>query len=58
MANCLNCKKELGCSCKRRVASNGVSCCGSCITSIENNSVNKPNSVGVITSVTAVANLT
>jgi len=31
MANCLNCKAKLGCSCKKRVAADGKSCCVTCI---------------------------
>jgi hypothetical protein len=32
---CDNCKKILECGCQRRTASNGVSCCGSCIKQYE-----------------------
>jgi len=33
MSNCLNCKAYLSCDCKRRVASDGKSCCQLCIKS-------------------------
>ena len=32
---CANCKRSLGCSCERRMSSNGVSCCSACVNSIE-----------------------
>lgn len=32
---CLNCKKSLGCGCQKRVASNGVSACTTCIGTYE-----------------------
>ena len=32
---CPNCKKSHGCGCQKRVASNGVSVCSSCITTYE-----------------------
>ena len=35
MANCSNCKTKLGCSCKKRVSSNKISCCVNCIGAIE-----------------------
>lgn len=35
MATCLNCKRKLSCGCQKRKASNGVSCCASCITVYE-----------------------
>jgi hypothetical protein len=35
MANCLNCKRELSCSCKRRTASNGKSVCTYCLSTYE-----------------------
>lgn len=35
MSKCNNCGTKLGCSCKRRTASDGTSCCASCISSYE-----------------------
>ena len=35
MAQCKNCGKKLGCSCKRRTASNGASCCATCLKGLE-----------------------
>lgn len=56
--NCLNCKRGLSCGCQKRVASNGVSVCTSCIASYEaslgakkpqiNNSISNPTGVNVI----------
>jgi len=62
MANCTNCGKKLGCSCKKRTASNGKSCCAYCLPNLEKTlkkgkatkaspTVHKP---GVILSATAV----
>jgi hypothetical protein len=34
-AVCSNCNATLGCSCQRRVASNGASVCANCIASYE-----------------------
>lgn len=31
MSNCLNCKIKLSCSCKKRKAINGTSCCTVCV---------------------------
>jgi hypothetical protein len=61
MATCNNCRVKLGCSCKRRTASNGASCCANCIASYEKKLKNPPQqnkfsgtSPGVILSATAV----
>jgi hypothetical protein len=35
MAKCNNCGAKLGCSCKRRTASDGKSCCANCISKYE-----------------------
>jgi len=35
MSKCGNCKKSLGCSCKKRTASDGTSCCANCLSSYE-----------------------
>lgn len=35
MAKCGNCGVKLGCSCKRRTASDGKSCCANCIAGYE-----------------------
>lgn len=35
MAKCNNCGAKLGCSCKKRTASDGKSCCASCIAGYE-----------------------
>jgi hypothetical protein len=35
MATCGNCRTKLGCSCKARKASDGKSCCVSCIAQYE-----------------------
>ncbi len=32
---CSNCKSTLGCSCQRRVASNGAAVCAACLTNYE-----------------------
>lgn len=32
---CLNCAKNLSCGCKKRKASDGKSCCTSCLKSYE-----------------------
>lgn len=46
MSACLNCGVSMGCSCQRRVASDGKSVCGSCVTAyekkIKDTSVQKP----------------
>lgn len=36
MQTCSNCGAQFGCSCKRRVASDGASACQSCIAQYEN----------------------
>jgi hypothetical protein len=33
----MNCGASMGCSCQRRVASDGKACCGSCISAYELN---------------------
>ncbi len=35
MSKCTNCGKALGCSCKRRKASDGKSCCAACVKAYE-----------------------
>lgn len=35
MSKCGNCNATLGCSCKKRTASDGKSCCASCISNYE-----------------------
>lgn len=32
---CPNCKRTLGCACKKRVAKDGTFCCNSCVTRYE-----------------------
>lgn len=55
MAKCGNCKTKLNCSCKVRKASNGASCCASCIGGYEKQlkQKNASNATGVIISATA-----
>jgi|2_EtaG_2_1085320.scaffolds.fasta_scaffold199084_3 hypothetical protein len=45
MAQCPNCKKNLGCSCKLRTSKTGKRGCTSCVNTINNNS----NAVSKIT---------
>lgn len=40
---CTNCGALMGCSCQRRTASNGHSCCSACVGSYEN-TLRKPGS--------------
>ena len=35
MANCANCKKKLGCGCQKKKASDGRSCCVTCLSKYE-----------------------
>ena len=35
MAQCLNCKANIGCGCNKRTASDGASCCNNCLASYE-----------------------
>jgi hypothetical protein len=35
MAQCLNCKANIGCGCNKRVASDGTSCCNNCLAAYE-----------------------
>lgn len=35
MSACSNCNGRISCGCQRRVASNGVQCCSSCIKAYE-----------------------
>jgi hypothetical protein len=56
MAKCGNCGSKLGCSCKRRKASDGKSCCVNCISGYEKKLkqiTTKSNNTGVILNVTA-----
>lgn len=41
MANCANCKKKLGCGCQKKKASDGTSCCVTCLTTYEISIKNK-----------------
>jgi len=41
MSACLNCGSKLGCSCQKRVASDGKSVCATCITAYETSLKNK-----------------
>lgn len=57
MANCNNCRTKLGCSCKRRTASDGKSCCATCLPGYEKTvKQTQPSGTapGVILNVTAV----
>lgn len=40
MSACLNCGTSLGCSCQKRVASDGKSVCANCISAYEKKIVN------------------
>ena len=58
MANCSNCKSKLGCSCKKRKASDGRSCCVNCVKNYEKRLKYPPvpkasSAPGVILNVTA-----
>lgn len=48
MSACLNCGTSLGCSCQKRVASDGKSVCANCISAYEvklkSNNAPKPSS--------------
>ena len=35
MAQCANCKKKLGCGCQKRTATDGKSCCATCVGNYE-----------------------
>lgn len=35
MSSCQNCGVKMGCSCQRKVATDGKSCCGTCIAAYE-----------------------
>jgi len=35
MDACNNCKRTLGCSCQKRIASNGNQCCAACVAEYE-----------------------
>lgn len=41
MSSCQNCGTKMGCSCQRRVATDGKSCCSTCISAYEVNLKNK-----------------
>ena len=47
MARCQNCTIELACSCQAKIASNGQSCCGSCLYAYEQALISSPSSVAV-----------
>jgi len=58
MANCINCRSKLGCSCKKRTASDGKSCCVNCIKNYEkilkqNPQPKSSTAPGIILNVTA-----
>ena len=55
MAKCNNCNKTLNCSCKRRTAKDGTSCCATCIAGYERKakSSGSTNTSGTILNVTA-----
>ncbi len=56
MANCPNCKKNIGCSCKLRTSKTGKKGCTSCINSIDkplSYTTKKTNSKNKILKVTA-----
>ena len=42
MAICQNCKREMGCGCNKRTASDGKSCCSNCLASYEISLNGKP----------------
>ena len=44
MAQCLNCKANMGCGCNKRVASDGTSCCNNCIGAYESKIKNNNSS--------------
>ena len=58
MAVCNNCGVKLGCTCKRRTASDGKSCCASCVGNYQKKlkfpTKSSSTSPGVILNVTAV----
>lgn len=56
MAQCNNCKVKLGCSCQKRTASDGKSCCAKCVGTYEQNLKQNTSETqpGVILSVKAV----
>lgn len=35
MQQCNNCKTPLGCTCAKRIASDGTSCCATCVATYE-----------------------
>jgi hypothetical protein len=41
MATCSNCNRNLSCGCQKKVASDGKSACGTCITQYESNLTKK-----------------
>ena len=55
MANCGNCRNKLSCGCKTRKASDGKSCCVSCVTNYERQLKQKKSNTpaGTIINVTA-----
>lgn len=58
MAKCSNCGTKLGCSCKKRTASDGRSCCANCISKYEQSlqKIKSSSSIapGVIINATAI----
>lgn len=45
MSMCPNCGTSMGCSCQRRVASNGAAVCANCITAYEQSIKTQPQQV-------------
>ncbi len=43
MSTCQNCKATLGCSCQRRVATDGANVCANCVIAYEQNIINNSN---------------
>ena len=57
MVNCLNCKAVLSCSCKKKTATDGTSCCDKCIKSYERSLVSqKRYNLGIDKSITPGSN--
>jgi hypothetical protein len=42
MSTCQNCKATLGCSCQRRIASDGVPVCANCVAAYEQKRMSEP----------------
>lgn len=48
-ATCPNCKRQLGCTCKLRRATNGAQCCNACVGTYNKNLTVKPSGSRVLT---------